>query len=267
MHRILIMLPVINTCGIMSEKTDLFSTAVVEIEKREYNHPIIIGGFAGSTMAGLLSVGYLIEQLGMHQVAHVRSHYIPPVAVFVGNKLRHPFRIYSNKKGDTLAIISEVPISDLGLYEISASIIDWARSISASEIIILDGIPVDVIMETRKSYCIAESEELENCKKNGIPGAQSAIITGIGGSLLNECLVKGFKGSSLITPCSVDIPDPGSALSLIQAITLKTGIKVDTKLLQESVNKMHEEMSAVIKQYADAQAKKTGKPSEESMYR
>ena len=251
----------------MAGKDELFSTAVVEIEKREYDHPIVIGGFAGSTMAGLLSVGYLIEQLGMHQVAHVKSPYIPPVAVFVGNKLRHPFRIYSNKKGDVMAIISEVPISDMGLYEISASIIEWVKGIGASEIVILDGIPVDEVLETRKSYCIAESDELAMCIKNGIPGAQSAIITGIGGSLLNECLVKGFRGSSLITPCSVEIPDPGSALSLIQAITLKTGLKIDTKLLQDSVNKMHEEMAAVIKQYTDAQSKKGGKVSDETMYR
>lgn len=250
----------------MTEMDNLFSTAVVELEKRAYNHPIIIAGFAGSTMAGLLSVGYLIEQLEMHQIAHVKSHFIPPVAVFIGNKLRHPFRIYSNDAGTVLVIISEVPVSDIGMYEISASIIDWAKRIESSEIIVLDGIPVNSIPSSRKSYCIAANDELAKCTENGIPIAHSAIITGIGGSLLNECLVKGFKGSSLITPCSVDMPDPGSALSLIKTITLKTGIDVDTKLLQNSVQKLHKEIAAVMKQYNDLQSKKSGKRSEESMY-
>jgi uncharacterized protein len=250
----------------MDSKESVLHTQVVELVKREYDHPKIIGGFVGTTMAGLLSVGYIIEQLKMHQVAHVKSPHIPPVAVFVGSKLRHPFRIYSNDKGDLLAIISEVPVRDDGLYDISDAIIDWAKRIGATDLTILDGIPVNDIPPARKTYCIAEKDELAVCEKHGIPMAQSAIISGISGSLLSECLVKGFKGSSLVTPCSVDMPDPGSALSLVQSVSQKTSVGIDTKLLQESVQRLQTEIDAVMKQYNDLQNKKGGK-SEEPMYR
>ncbi len=73
----------------------LFETKVVEFEKLQYNKPVIFGGFIGPGLVGLVTTGYLIEKLNLHEIAHVRSQHIPPVVVFVGAKLRHPFRIYS----------------------------------------------------------------------------------------------------------------------------------------------------------------------------
>ncbi len=62
----------------------LFETRVVEFGKTRYSNPLVIGGFVGAGLAGLVAASYIVEQLGLHQVAHVRSQHIPPVAVFIG---------------------------------------------------------------------------------------------------------------------------------------------------------------------------------------
>ena len=108
-----------------------FDSQVVEIEKRKYSNPLVIAGFEGSTFAGILSASYIIETMQLHQVAHVISQHIPPVTVFVGGKLRHPFRIYANNNNTLVLAVCEVPIPSSYIYEISNTLMDWFEGIGA----------------------------------------------------------------------------------------------------------------------------------------
>ena len=85
--------------------SDLYDTGIVEFEKIKYAQPVVFGGFLGPGLIGPVAAGYIIEKLNMHEIAHVKSQHIPPVAVYVGAKLRHPFRIYSDSSGKIVVFL------------------------------------------------------------------------------------------------------------------------------------------------------------------
>lgn len=244
----------------------MFETKIMELEKVEFHNPVVIGGFVGSTLTGFIAASYIVEQLKMHQIAHVKSPHIPPFAVFIGKKLRTPFRIYSNKNGTLIVVICEVPIDDEGLYEISSDLLDWIRANEPSDVVILEGAPVPQIVEDHKVYCVANPEKLKEFTNKGMEVAHSALIMGMGGALLNECLAHNISGVTFLTPASVEIADPGSVLALIGSINSAFGLKIDTAILEQSVMDFHEQLKELISQYRKSY-KKPETPLSESMYR
>lgn len=228
----------------------LFATRVIELGKFDYDNPVVIGGFPGPGLVGVISASYLIEQLGLHQVAHVSSQHIPPVAVFVGGKLRHPFRIYRSNNGRLVLVICEVPIDSDGLYEISAVLVNWlSEKVRLRELVILDGIPVQDIPKERETSYIASENRSVPLEKKGLNKARSALIAGVGGSLLNECLSGGVEGLSLITPASITLPDPGAVLAMIQTLNSIYQLNVGTEVLEKNVMQLNKELNAVAEQY------------------
>lgn len=242
----------------------LFPTRIIEFQKEGYNQPLVFGGFVGPSLVGIISASYLIEQLELHQVAHVNSQHIPPVAVFVGGKLRHPFRVYADKNGKLIVIICEVPIGTTGLYEIGGTLLDWLEKLHPREIVVLDGVPVQGIPEERETYSVASDSRSKQLTSQGIKVAQSALITGMGGSILNECLSRRIEGISLLTQSSADLPDPGAVLTLINALNSIYKLNVDTKVLEQNVTQLNKELSAIGDQYQkimQAQQKQGGAPA------
>lgn len=226
----------------------LFDT-VVEFEKTQFHDPVVIGGFVGPGLVGLVSAGYIIEKLNLHEIAHVRSQHIPPVAVFVGAKLRHPFRIYSNDAGSVVVMICEMPIDIEGLYEISSVLLDWIEQIHAREIVILDGVGVSGIPEQRETFSAANESRIKELEQKGINPIPSAMISGIGGSLLNQCLTRRISGVSLLSTASIDFPDPGAALSLIKSINQVYGLSITTADLEQNVQQLNARLNAIAGQY------------------
>jgi uncharacterized protein len=227
----------------------LFSTKIIDLQTVHYQNPIIFGGFVGPGLVGLVTTGYLIEKLSLREVAHVRSQHIPPVAVFVGAKLRHPFRIYSDDSGKILAMICEMPIDIEGLYEISMALLDWAEAVGPSEFVILDGVPVSGIPAERAAWSVADESRIGELEKKGVAAIQSAVISGIGGSILNQCLTRKVSGVSLLTPVSIDLPDPGASLVLIRAINQIYGLNIGTTELEADVEKLNARLNELAQQY------------------
>lgn len=232
----------------------IFPTQVIEFGKsNRYDSPIVIGGFVGPGLAGIVAASYIVEQLGLHEIGHVRSQHIPPVAVFIGEKLRHPFRMYKDDPGRTVVVMCEVPIDLEGLYEISAVLLNWFEQIRAKEIIILDAIPVGGIPEAHDSLFVAQEGRVEALKKKGVGSAQSAMIGGVGGSILSECLSRRLEGVSLLTQASVNLPDPGASLTLIKSLNTVYGMDIATKVLEANVEELNAQLNQLGEQYQKLQ--------------
>ncbi len=233
----------------MSAGEHLFDSRVVEFGKSKFQDPLVIGGFVGPSLVGVISASYVIEQLGLHEIAHVRSSHIPPVAVFVGGKLRHPFRIYCDAEGKIVVSICEVPIGLTGLYEVSFVLLDWLEKIHPKELVVLDGIPVQGLPEERKALGVADAARGEKLRSQGVENAQAALIMGMGGSLLSECLSRRISAISLLTQTSITVPDPGAVLTIINALNSVYGLNIETKVLQQNVEQLNKELSEITDQY------------------
>lgn len=104
--------------------------------------PSLIAGFPGTGLVGSISANFIIERLGMHQIASVDSEFIMPTVIYIGDKLRHPFRIYADKRGSLYVIVCEAPLMPEGVHNIMDLVVSWAIDSGIHEVITLDGMPV-----------------------------------------------------------------------------------------------------------------------------
>ncbi len=227
----------------------IFETSIVELVKTKYSDPIVFGGFFSPGLVGPVAAGYMIEKLNLHEVAAVRSQHIPPVAVFIGAKLRHPFRIYSDVAGKVIVTLCEMPIELEGLYEISSILVDWFERIKVKEVVVLEGLGVSGVPEDRSAVFVADEQKSQFLISKGLSPMESALISGVGGSILNQCLTRKVTGLSLLTRASIDIPDPAAALSIIQAINSVYGLQIPTNELAESSKRLNEQLGKLADQY------------------
>lgn len=222
---------------------------VLEIKKIKYKSPIIFAGFVGPGLAGPLAIGYLIEKLNMREVGYLRSKFLPPSTVFIQGRLRHPFRFYSNKKGTICAIICEVPLRMEGLYNIAATILDWAQSNGTKEIVILDGVASDEHDE--KIFCAAEEDLCRIMSEKGINMISQGFITGIPGSILNECIMRKIRAITLLVKASHISPDPLAAATLIDAVNKVYGTGIDASNLRSESEKLGLEFKELSEKYKE----------------
>ena len=225
-------------------------------------NPLVIGGFMNQTPLGVMVTSYIVESLKMHQVGIMKSPYIPPVTVFVGRKMRNPFRIYSNEDGTLLIVQSEVPVRQDGLAPLSEVLLGWLKTQGISEFVVVDGIPTRELGE-RDTYLVAGANRISELEKKKIEIAESAIISGIGGAILNESLMSNVNALALLTMHAMEIPDPDSVLSIIKALNSIYNLKIHTAVLEESVKRLHEQINKISEEYKASK----GEDADNSMYK
>jgi uncharacterized protein len=222
---------------------------VHEVKKITYKSPIIFAGFVGPGLAGPLSIGFMIERLKMQEIGYLRSRYLPPSTVFIQGRLRHPFRFYSNKTGTICAIICEVTLRMEGLYNIASTILDWAESKGTKELVILDGVASDE--HDNKTFCAAEEDLCRIMSDKGISMISQGFITGIPGSILNECIIRKIRAITLLVKASHTSPDPLAAATLIEAVNSVYGLAIDTKELRRQKEKLGLEFKELSEKYKE----------------
>ncbi len=215
--------------------------------------PLVLCGFVGPGLAGLTTAGYVIDHLGLHETAHAMSSYIPPAVVFIGKKIRHPFRIYKDAAGKIAVLICEVPVDQSGLSDISSAVLGWLEKFSPKEIVILDGIPIRDLPENRPTFYVADEKRQADLISLGYLPAEAALISGMQGSILSDCLDRGIPCTSLLVHVSITLMDPGAPLTLIRSLNAAYDLKITTKELEEDEAMVHQELSEIVKQYQKVQ--------------
>ncbi|MEM3143572.1 MAG: PAC2 family protein [Candidatus Nitrosotenuis sp.] len=222
---------------------------VHEITKTNFKSPIVFAGFVGPGLAGPLSVGYMIEKLGMQEIGYLRSQYLPPSTVFIQGRLRHPFRFYSDADGTICAIICEVTLRMEGLFNIASTILDWTESKGTREFVILDGVASEE--HDGKIFCAAEEDLCRIMQDKGISMISQGFITGIPGSILNECLVRKIKAITLLVRASHTSPDPLAAATLIDAVNKVYGTDINTEDLKKEKERIGNEFKELSEKYRE----------------
>jgi len=229
---------------------------VYEIKKIKLNSPIIFAGFVGAGLAGTISLGYIIEKLKMKEIGYMRSKYLPPAAVFIQGKLRHPFRFYSNKSGTICAIICEITLQFEGLYSIASAILDWSEKNGSDEIVVLDGVPSKEAHD-QKAFCAAEEDLCRIMADSGINMIPQGFVTGIPGAILNECILRKIRGVTLLVKADPQKPDPLAAATLVEAVNRVYQTSIDTKELREQEKQLCLDLKAISDKYTEARKAET----------
>ena len=227
----------------------ILDESVHEIKKITTKSPIVFAGFVGPGLAGPLAVGFMIEKLKMTEIGYLHSRYLPPSTVFIQGRLRHPFRFYSNKNGTICAIICEVTLKMDGLYNIASIILDWIQSKGCKELVILDGVASDG--HDNKIFCAAEEDLCRIMQNKEISMISQGFITGIPGSILNECIIRKIRAITLLVKASHTNPDTLAAATLIDAINRVYGTVIDTTELRKQKEKIGNEFQEMSEKYKE----------------
>lgn len=202
-------------------------------------HPIIVIGFPGPGLVGMIAAGRMIESMNMKVIAAIRSPLVPPVTPFYGGVLRLPIRICASHDGRFLAAISEVPLPFETLFFVANRILDWAEQNGVQKVVCLEGVAVGKRQGVPEVFGAAEPELLQELEKFEVQRVQKGLVAGIAGALLNECLIRKMDGYCLLVPAIAEVPDPEAAASILTTVNrfLSTNISVQPLLANLSAIK------------------------------
>jgi uncharacterized protein len=266
--------------GTIEGKTRVKPLAKVVQRKKKLNSPILVAGFPGAGLVGSISTSYIINKLHMNQMACVESEFIVPGVIYAEGKLRHPFRLYSNEEGDVCVLVCEAPIMVHGMYSVLDTVVKWALNNKVKEVIVLDGIAVEGLPDSKRMPIILSSDgkaadaanlihDDNNNNNNDVTNKEekedddgssiyptTAFIGGIAGGILSSCLSNGIASKALLIFAARGMPDPEGSAILIESlskITNNESLKIDTQQLRKQGASLKKRMEKIIQSFAEQQ--------------
>ena len=268
--------------GTIEGKTRVKPLAKVVQRKIKLNSPILVAGFPGAGLVGSISTSYIINKLHMNQIACVESEFIVPGVIYAEGKLRHPFRLYSNDEGNVCVLVCEAPIMAHGMYSVLDTVVKWALNNKVKEVLVLDGIAVEGLPDSKRMPIILSSDgraadaanlihddnnnsdvtnKEEKAADNDDDGSSNiypttAFIGGIAGGILSSCLSNGIASKALLIYAARGMPDPEGAAILIESlskITNNESLKIDTQQLRKQGASLKMRMEKIIQSFAEQQ--------------
>jgi uncharacterized protein len=267
--------------GTIEGKTRVKPLAKVVQRKKKLNSPILVAGFPGAGLVGSISTSYIINKLHMNQIACVESEFIVPGVIYAEGKLRHPFRLYSNDEGNVCVLVCEAPIMAHGMYSVLDTVVKWALNNKVKEVLVLDGIAVEGLPDSKRMPIILSSDgraadaanlihddnnnsDVTNKEEKAADDDDgssniyptTAFIGGIAGGILSSCLSNGIASKALLIYAARGMPDPEGAAILIESlskITNNESLKIDTQQLRKQGASLKMRMEKIIQSFAEQQ--------------
>ncbi len=210
-----------------------FAEAEIIAEKPTLRNPVLLTSFPGIGLVGTIATGYFITELQLEDLGILDSSAIPPVATLYEGVVLPPIRIYQSQELNFLLIHSDVPIIPQIAYEISRVIVDWAMEVNVRRIFSLAGIAT--FEDKKRVFGAVTHKELLAEIKDHVEILRTGTISGVAGSILNECIAVKFPGIALLGETSGFNPDPRASANLIGALNRILGWNINVqKLLQEA---------------------------------
>jgi uncharacterized protein len=214
----------------------------------------------------------------MNQIACVESEFIVPGVIYAEGKLRHPFRLYSNERGNVCVLVCEAPVMIQGIYSVLDTVMKWALHNNVREVIVLDGIPVEGLPDSKRTSIVLSSDgreadaanlihdysldvtekEEERTAVNNVSGTYpiTAFMGGMSGGILSSCLSNGIASKALLVYAARGIPDPEAAAILIESlgkISENKTPEIDTQELRKQGATLKTKMEKIIQSFIEQQ--------------
>ena len=229
-------------------------------------NPILIEGFPGIGLVGNIASQYIVNDLKMTYIGAMNSKYFPPLAVLLGGVVNMPVRIYEDASKGVVVLTADIPIHPLASYEVGREIVAWAESIDVQELICLAGITV--MDDQNRVFGAVSRQELLDQIKGQAEIFEIGTITGITGSIMNECRIRNLPAVCLLGETASAEPDPRSAIAAIETINKIYGLGVNTAKLAEQAEEIEVQMAQLAQQMKAAapEEQQTQLPKEFPMY-
>ena len=166
----------------------------------------------------------------MDHYANVHCEGLPPVATYGDgdHDLSTPVRLYADPERDLLTLRSDVPVSPAAATEFGECLERWYDADEVSPVY-LSGIGHEHEEGTRPAlFGVGTPEGSDRLAEVGIdPPAESDLVSGPTGALLDRAVRTGTAATCLIVEASPQFPDPEAAAVIVEdGIAPLTGIEV-----------------------------------------
>ncbi|MCX8205143.1 MAG: proteasome assembly chaperone family protein [Candidatus Nezhaarchaeota archaeon] len=222
---------------------------VVESARLEVEGARAIEGLPDVGLVGAIATSYLVETLGVDEVAYVDSELLPPVMVLHKGRLKSPVRIHAS--GDLLLLVSEIAIPVEVLPTLVKALTSWFKEKHVELMISLGGIPVPnrLDIETPAVYGVPNSDEAARLlRERGVEVMEEGFIAGAYALFLKEALRHSIPALALLAQSYLQYPDPGAAAATIEALGKIIGRRFDVKSLLEKAEEIRLKARDLMKQ-------------------
>ncbi|MCS7118833.1 MAG: proteasome assembly chaperone family protein [Archaeoglobaceae archaeon] len=220
--------------------------AQIIVEKPSVKNSVLVTSFPGIGLVGTIATAYFINEVKLDNLGILESRLLPPVASLYEGVVLPPIRIYESKELNLLLIHSDVPIVPQIAYGISKVIVNWAMEVKARRVFSLAGIAT--FEDKKRVFGAVTQKELIDEIKDHVEIFRTGTISGIAGSILNECVASKFPGIALLGETSGFNPDPRAAANLIGAINRIFGWKISVEKLIEEAEFIEAQMQKLAQQ-------------------
>jgi uncharacterized protein len=220
-------------------------------------NPVLIEGFPGIGLVGNIASQYIVNELNMTYLGAMSSRYFPPLAVLLGGIVNMPVRIYEDAGKDLVVVTSDIPIHPMVSYDIGREVVSWAQSINAKEVVCMAGITV--MGEQHRVFGAVSKNDLLDRLKDKAEIFELGTITGITGSIMNECRLRNIPAICLLGETASAEPDPRAAIAAVETLNKIYDLGVSTAKLSEQADQIEVQMHQL------AQQLKSATPEEQSL--
>ena len=234
-------------------------------EKPSLRNPTLIAAWPGIGMLARMSADYLIQQLGAKQFAEIRS---PSNDIYfkdgIGklSQYRHRFYYYIGEQSDLIICGGEIqPHSLSAIRELGTQVLDVAKEFGAKRVFTFAAVPNSQDNVEPRIFGVVNKPELRDfLTENSVQLVDGdGKITGLNGLLIGIATEREMEGICLL--CEIrylDIPQPRSALTVLNTLINILGIKIDFSGLERQA----EEMEQKIEEIREQRTPELGKPKE-----
>ena len=233
-------------------------------KKPSTKNPLLIEGFPGIGLVGNIASQYIVHELEMTYLGAMNSRFFPPLAVLLGGVVNMPVRIYEEASKDLVVLTADIPVHPMASYNLGKEIVSWAESLSVREMVCLAGITV--MTEQHRVFGAVSKKEMLDRIKDSTEIFEVGTITGITGSIMNECRFRNLPAICLLGETASPEPDPRAAIATIEILNKIYSLGVSTKKLEEQAEQIEMQMAQLAQQMKAASPEEQPMPKEFPMY-
>lgn len=200
----------------------------------------ILMGFPGSGLVGSIALQYLVDQLEFEQIGSMTSKFFPPLVMMNKGVINVPVRFY--ERDDITAIVGDIPVHPMICYEIANGLMSWLHQFKLKEVVTIAGIVTNEL-EKRVFGVATTHENLQRIQDLTII-LPMGTISGIAGSILTECKIRGIPGVGLLGE-TINAPDPRASAATIDVLNKMYSLNLDIAPLLEQAEEIEAAMHKI----------------------
>ncbi len=251
------------------------NTFVREFSKVELKSPILVEGLPGLGLVGKIAIRHVVKQLKAERFAYLYSPHFP-YFVLVSKKgnvrlLRGTFYFSRDKarENDLILFTGDSQAQTIeGQYEISDSILDFAKQHGVETIITIGGYRTEA-KDKPKVIAAATSPRLldKGIKAGAEVSSTASPIVGTAGLILGMAHLTKTGALCLLGETRGYLPDPKSARSVLEVLQELIGVDLNVKAMDEDISKAEKMVSRLqkIEEKRALQAEETRKEDEKKV--